>query len=460
MNKIEFYISPKLIKKISDGKSHGLCCVYNEKSWKIYIDGVEYKEPLKKELEKTMNKEAHKKALKSCKSMSRDKTLNKLMTDVYKEKPMNKREKARETFKNLIESYKNILSEDFNNFESFLKDLFNTQNRSEVYKIIGYAFNKCVFPPESSKSIEIEINSNNNEPYFMINNTFVFIESKIDPENIYPKIKNAIVNSSKNFLPIMGLEIRNAFNNSSAIISKKLSSIDEYAFLHHQNNVNPKEAFFEFLKEIWRDQSFHFLFYDDNLKVFTELKSYKKERKITKEAIRRKIKKGDLDNDLGRLNCFYNLLVSTKKERCIGFGDIFSLEGDKTNKRYILCITARCDCLYPENLNNTFYFIEGTKHNITECLIEGDEGFNTFIEEDNNERIVCIKWKDKPITIYIPNISNNITSDIPINIGANNYTANYKATLKENYAQRMANKAFSYPFHVGIFFADKKKKKN
>ncbi len=68
MNKIEFYISPKLIKKISDGKSHGLCCVYNEKSWKIYIDGVEYKEPLKKELEKTMNKEAHKKLLKVVKA--------------------------------------------------------------------------------------------------------------------------------------------------------------------------------------------------------------------------------------------------------------------------------------------------------------------------------------------------------------------------------------------------------
>ncbi len=155
---------------------------------------------------------------------------------------------ARERFKELIESYKNILSEDFNDFELFLKDLFCTQNMSEAYKVIGYAFNNCVFPTECSKSIEIEIYSSTKEPYFLINNTFIFIQSKIEPDNIYPKIKNAIIDSSNNFLPIMVLEMRNVFNKSSAIIPKKLSSIDEYAFFHHQNNIQPKQAFFDFLK--------------------------------------------------------------------------------------------------------------------------------------------------------------------------------------------------------------------
>lgn len=368
---------------------------------------------------------------------------------------------AVETFKELRASYKNILLENFNNFETFLKALFENKKLPEVYKLMGYAFNKCVFPSLSLKSIEIEINDKNNEPYFLINNTFIFIESKtkIDPENLYPKIKDAIIGSSNNFLPIMGMEMRNAFNNSSAIISKKLSSIDEYAFLHHQNKINPQESFFEFLKELWKDQSFHFLLYDDMLRIFTKLSSYRKERGITKKSIWEKIKKGDLDNDLGRLNCFYNLVVDTQKSRCIGFGDIFSLKVDNANtNKYILCITAHCDCLYPEKLKNNFYFIEGTEYKLPKGLKEGDTGFNSFIEGVNNEKIICIKWKDKPITIYIPNESNNITSDISIIIGTNNYSSKYEATLKENYAQRMANRSFSYPLHVGIFFADKKKK--
>lgn len=365
---------------------------------------------------------------------------------------------ARDTFKELIESYKKTLSKDYNDFELFLKDLFSTHNIFEAYKLIGYAFNNCIFPAESSNKIEIEINSSDNGTYFLINNTFTFIESKIDPDNIYPKIKNIIINSSKNFLPIMGLEMRNAFNNSSAIISKKLSSIDEYAFLHHQYNIHPEQAFFDFLKELWKDQSFHFLLSEDNIRVFAELNSYKRERKITIKSIKKKIKKGDLDNDLGRLNCFYNMLIGTKKDRCIGFGDIFNLkQHGAATERYILCITAHCDCLYPDKLGNNFYFIEGKKYKLSKGLNDGDAGFNTFIEDASKDNIICIKWKDKPITLHITDESNNITSGITINIGTGKYIATYNVTLKENYAQRMANNAFCYPFHVGIFFADKKK---
>ncbi len=325
---------------------------------------------------------------------------------------------------------------------------------------MGYVFNKCVPPSPPLDNMEIEIAENDGDPYFLINDTFLFIESKIDPESLYPKIKKAIINSSNNFLPIMGLEMRNIFSNSSAIISKKLSSIDEYAFIHHQNNIHPEQAFYEFLKELWKDQSFHFLLSDDKLEVFTKINSYKRERKITLKSIRKKMKEGKLDKDLGKLNCFYNLLINNEKERNIGFGDIFGLKKEGAEPdRFILCITAHCDCLYPDKLNNNFYFIEGVKHNLADGLKDGDTSFNTFIE-DGKDSIVCIKWKDRPITIHIPDSNNKITSDISINIGLTNYTATYIATLKENYAQRMANRAFSYPLHVGIFFADKKKNKN
>ena len=185
-----------------------------------------------------------------------------------------------------------------------------------------------------------------------------------------------------------------------------------------------------------------------------------KERKITKKSIKKKISSGELDNDLAKLNCFYNILLSNKKSRTIRFGDIFRLtENSNKTDRYLLCITAYCDCLYPKNIKNNFYFVEGNKNNIAKGLDEGDEGFNTFIEEESDKEIICIKWKDKPITIHVPDNNNNINLDISVNISAKQYTAQYKATLKENYTQRMANKAFTYPLRVGIFFADKNKKK-
>ncbi|MCK4446247.1 MAG: hypothetical protein KAW56_04115, partial [Candidatus Marinimicrobia bacterium] len=369
-----------------------------------------------------------------------------------------KPEHARDTLKSIKNNYRKILGSNFSEFEDLLKQFFRTQKLEEVeiYKILGYVYNNCIFPSESIEDIYYEVS----DDYLLVNNTYIFIERKIEPKNLYPKIKTAIINSTRNFLPIMGLEMRNIFNESCAIISKKLSSIDDYAFIHHQNNVKPKEAFFEFLTELWKDQSFSFLCCDNKIKIFDELNSYKRDRKITKKILKKKIKTGELDYDLAKLNCFYNLLFSNKKNKEIGFGDIFKLkENDNETNRYILCVTAHCDCMYPKNINNNFYFVEGNKDNLSKGLDQGDEGFNTFIEDESNKEIICIRWKHKPITIYVPDSNNNVNMGISVTIGPKQYTAHYKATLKGNYAQRMANKAFTHPLRVGIFFANKKKKK-
>ena len=113
--------------------------------------------------------------------------------------------------------------------------------------------------------------------------------------------------------------------------------------------------------------------------------------------------------------------------------------------------------MYPEEkLNNNLYFVEGHKNNLKKCLEEGDSGFNSFIKKDKNPEIIPIKWKNKPYTIYISSDQNNINKDIEIEIGRKQYKMKYLCTLKDNYVQRITNKAFSYPLRVGIFFADYK----
>jgi len=356
--------------------------------------------------------------------------------------------------------YKSYLEDNFEDFESFLQEIFETRNKVLTYQLLGYLFNDCIFSERENELPNIDIYGEGDNRYFKINNTFVFVERKIAPQQLYPRIKDAIISSTKNFLPIMGLELRNAFNNSSALISKEVSSIDEHAFLYHQDKIKPRSAFYEFLKDLWKDQSLHFLLSDNQIKIFSELVSYRRQKGIRKKDIEKRIKDGELDKDLGKLNCYYNVLDNLPNSREIRFGDIFRLkQQDNILDRYILCVTAHCDCLYPDKINNNFYFIEGSKDDIRNGLKEGDEGFNAFIEDKSNGEIICIKWKDKPITMHISDEQNNIGNEIQLQIGPNNYTAVYQVTLKENYTQRMANKAFSYPFHVGIYFADKKPKK-
>lgn len=348
--------------------------------------------------------------------------------------------------------------DDFNDFEEKLKEAFsNGKNDAKIIcENFGYVLNESEVYKEEPLETPIDIKPFVNENFVILNHTIVLIINKkaVNPADLYVGFRDAIINSSQNFLPLMGLEMRNLFLESSAFIGKDLDSVSELAFFHHMESLDSKEAFYDFLKELWKDQAASFL-YDESKQphIFQTFDEYKTSNKIDSQ-IKSEISKPSFHKGLAKLNYYYNTLI-VNRNGLINFGDVFSIEEEKN--QYLLCITALCDCVHPEKIQHLFFFVKGSKYDIKKGLEEGDTGFNSFIRNEKNE-IDCIKWKDKPFTVYIPIDNNDVEKEIVVSVGSKNLKLKYHSTLKENYAQRIANNAFTYPLRVGILYADLKNK--
>lgn len=327
---------------------------------------------------------------------------------------------------------------------------------------LGIAILKSVLGDDEEVN-GLEIRNYVDKAFLIVNHTIILITNKKDvaPKSLYEKFRNAIIHDSGNFVTLMGLEMRNLFKESSSFIGKDIDSINQLAFFHHKESSVPADAFYDFLRELWKSQAASFL-YDKSKqpKIFETLDDYKE-----KNGIKEKMEKFIADpkeyvQHLGKLNYYYNVLVAARPENDqLRFGDIFRLidNNGKPTDHYLICITAHCDCLYSENkINNMFYFVKGSKGNLAKSLNKGDTGFDSYIV--NNKDVEVINWGDKPFTLFIKQENNDINSKIEVVIGEEKRTLEFVTTLKENYAQRIANSAFVYPFHVGIFFADTKSK--
>ena len=123
-----------------------------------------------------------------------------------------------------------------------------------------------------------------------------------------------------------------------------------------------------------------------------------------------------------------------------------------------MCITALCDCLYPENIKNNFFFVKGTPADNLEIPIKkGDDGFKSYIN-----KTTCILWTTgdyvKPFQLHLPTteITDSIIKPLIIsNSELNELTLEYVFSLKSSYAQRIANHTFAHPIRVGVDFVKK-----
>lgn len=205
------------------------------------------------------------------------------------------------------------------------------------------------------------------------------------------------------------------------------------------DTIEPETAFDEYLIELWKNYNTDFL-YTDKPMIFNTLSDYKK-TKGTED---------DVDNnDLAKLNYHYNIHHSRSSDRNISFGDMFKIDKEGNNE-YVLCITPHCDCLRPDKINGLYYFVKGHKTSIDRGLSDSDSGYFSFIREKDD--IVCVEWTTKPFTLYLCENQRNISKVNSIVFGADIYDFLFVGTIKENYTQRVTNKAFSNPIRVGISF--------
>ncbi|MDR8391408.1 response regulator receiver domain [Aliifodinibius sp. S!AR15-10] len=350
-----------------------------------------------------------------------------------------------EKFEDGIEEFRNLIEEHFSDFDQGILELGYHLNRTEVRDEI-----------EDNK-FDLRISEEDDEKTVFINQTVIKIRAKkdIDKDRLYDNFTDSLLNEHNIFLTLLGLELRNLFRKSSAFIGKELEGIDELAFFHHHDQYTEEdtvEAFYEFLREIWRDQASSFLL-EENPQLLKFLNKYKAENGIVGKLEEFK-SDSNFSESLSTLNLVYNKLnVIRKTDDIIRFGDVFYSEIDDETK-FFICLTPHCDCLRAEKIDHNYFFTEGKEINLSTGLEKAETDFVSFIM-NNQEKLSCIDWeKCKPFSFYISD--NQIGSKIEVAYKGAEIELHYLCSIKENYAQRIANNAFSNPMRVGIVMANTK----
>ena len=166
---------------------------------------------------------------------------------------------------------------------------------------------------------------------------------------------------------------------------------------------------------------------------------------------------------------FFFFFSKLKNDNKLNFGDVFKKENED---EYYICITALCDCLRPDKIENSFFFAKGSPIKQEDALKLGDTAFISYLAEKQ-----IVKWTDvntiidkehhkfspvyiKPIQYLVVDTQFNQEGEILFNFlkpdGQKDlFKAEYITTIKSNYTQRIANHAFSYPIRVGVDFVKK-----
>ena len=348
---------------------------------------------------------------------------------------------------------------------------------------------------------------------FIINNTFVMTLKKdlnvdSDYSGLLKRISQIIVKNKGSFFQLLGLEMQSVFNSNERFIDETILKSSTEALFQFRNHINNDKTFGIIIKKLLLEQA--------TLKLrtaklellntdFLDFKSKELENQVPS------------NEDLFQLNVFYNSVtvksLNPDDIPNLNFGDIFKGSGDD----YYLCITALCDCYYPNKINGNYYFVKGTTLGDIELALKlGDTAFLSFlsngkavywgdiekpnlnkikevrlsnskddnsllnkdIEEQNKKiekllqnQVILTRFLYKPFyikpvvynvennklidnKIRIWDITNNFNHDIR-NHNLNYYEIDYVTTLRNDYAQRIANHAFGHPARVGVDFIKK-----
>ncbi|MCX6581063.1 MAG: response regulator receiver domain [Candidatus Aminicenantes bacterium] len=385
---------------------------------------------------------------------------------VFKEFFMNgPSDEAVKDFKAVIRDYfgsqpdqQKIGAEFLKRFEETVKKLYGCDNlfkgceQIEFYNRNTYISPKPFHPDIYCHKLHGQLHA------LWVNNTYITIFNKIDtPDTVYKNFSSYLCCSPGNIMTLIALEMKNNFRENSGKVGKNLLAVDELAFFHHRRTLSDEEEFYDFLRNNWKHQvaSFHL---NSDSKVFPVMDEYIDKNRINDTIDKRKNgdKEESFRQELAKLNFQYSFHHTERKERdYLRFGDIFSVQNSAEAidiDGYLLNITAHCDCLRPDKINYYFHFVSGkidSLKNALKYINNEDDCFSFFCPKNTP---LCISWEIKPFTIFIPEEKRRFSPGFPIEIeiGKESKYLFYEGALLENYAQRIANKAFAHAARVGI----------
>ncbi|MBD1435182.1 hypothetical protein H8B06_20350 [Sphingobacterium sp. DN00404] len=303
----------------------------------------------------------------------------------------------------------------------------------------------------------------------VIDNTIVTIlnKGKNQAEELLENFKNHIVNDIESYNQLLGIELYNHLFRTSAITNDSFMSFSKDALIHHRRKLkkdNLGHFFNSFIDEIMLE------------KISLSLRN-RKSLLLDESLLDDFEKEVDAEyNDesaLHKMNVFYNSFYLDKKNQTINFGDVFLMqenENHNTRPKYLICITALCDCLRPQDkIKSNYYFAEGEPIKKDKALSLGDGAFISYLPND-----ITILWSEiavaelnqkygpvyiKPLQYKVFEDHNKIDENNMIDVhyldkkgDIKTEKLTYLGTIRANYTQRIANHAFSYPIRVGVDF--------
>jgi hypothetical protein len=293
----------------------------------------------------------------------------------------------------------------------------------------------------------------------VIDNTIISILNKTEnsPENLINNISEQIIKGKSSFTQLLGLEMQSIFSKSGAFIDENLLNFGKDAIIFHREKYRTDghlHYFPEFIKEIMLEKA--------------KLNIRDKPLSLLEDSFLDKQNEGKTpdDKELIAMNVFYNS-TKLKNDNKLNFGDVFKKTG---LKEYFICVTALCDCLRPDKIDNKFFFAKGEPIKKEDALKLGDTAFVSYLSDKE-----IVKWTDvipiandlhkfspvyiKPLQFTITNTAfdeNQITfKSLNAQGELDAFKGEYITTIKSNYTQRIANHAFNHPIRVGVDFVKK-----
>lgn len=380
--------------------------------------------------------------------------------------------------------------------KSFPIERLRTQSIDKLLRCIYISFtiDKYIIPEEV---VKYEV-FNMGDDSFIINNTFVFaLNKEVTEDNdctkLLRRISNTIIKNDRSFFQLLGLEMQSIFNSNERFIDDSILKSSTEALFQFRNHLNDDNAFGTIIKKLLLEQAIIKLRTAKLKLLETDFLNKKS------EDLRSKVPS---NKDLFNLNVFYNsvFVKSLQPEDIpnLSFGDIFK---DNTGN-YYLCITALCDCYYPNKIGFNFYFAKGKEFEDIELALRlGDTAFLSFlpnnkvvywgdieilkkgklIKNDSENEVLFEKRKLEEelkaykVFLYKPfyikpkvfNVENNKMTNNKIRIWditnkstqqgnaqeLNYVEVEYITTLRDDYTQRIANHSFGHSMRVGVDFA-------
>lgn len=313
---------------------------------------------------------------------------------------------------------------------------------------------------------------NYEDKIIVINDTIITILNKEENKatELLDNFKNHIIKDVESFNQLLGIELYNHLFKTSAITNDSIMSFSKDALVFHRKKLKEQgisHFFKNFMDEILLEKISMSLRDRDSLLLNDELLD-NFESLLDKEY-----------NDvpaLHKMNVFYNSYYLDKVGHTINFGDVFLIEKNENHKdspKFLICLTALCDCLRPQDkIKSNYYFAEGKPIDTNKALDLGETAFISYLP--NN---ITILWSDvaqdanqqKYSPIYIKPVQYKVfedhnTFDINNQIMVHyldkkgekkSEKLTYLGTIRPNYTQRIANHAFTYPIRVGVDFVKK-----